>query len=151
MSAIDKKRDAILEGLYFYYKQYTASQEIYRFTGDKSDLQDEFVPVGLLSAWLAFSDYHHDIAFLNRTQLFDFLNHLEKEKLITSNETGNGKAYKIIPEGISLLEKRGFVGRYARQEREYRLKWATIIFSVVLSIIAIVISIYKKKCWDLEL
>ncbi len=137
MKKIDKYRDDILQGLLYYYNSYTYYNEIYRSTDDIRDIRDEFISVQLLNAWLQFSD-KGDSNLLDYTMLFDLLYHLEKEKLVISNNGEELIGFKITPEGIAHLEQTGYIGKNKRVEWEYRLKWFPIIISVIALIVSII-------------
>lgn len=140
MNRTDYKLDAILRCLDFYYSKYNDSHEMYRYTGDESDLLNQFISDDLISAWLDFSE--NETINITRSELTDLLKHLETEKLIISQNIDHKKTFKILPEGVSLIEKSGFVKANNRLQNEYKMKAVTIGISISAIIISLASFIY---------
>ena len=140
MNNTDHKLDAILRCLNFYYSKYNYSNEIYRFTGDKADLTNQFVSDDLISAWLDFTE--NETVNINRSELTDLLKHLETEKLVVSQIVDGNQTFKIFPEGISLIEKKGYVKEHSRLQSEYKMKKITIGISITAFLISLATFIY---------
>ena len=140
MNTTDYKLDAILRCLKFYYSKFTYSNDIYRHSGDERDRSIEFVPMSLISAWLDFAE--NEKIIFTFTELTDLLNNLENEKLIISENIEGERKFKILPNGISLIEKSGYVRKYKRAESAFIIGW----FALVISIIALAISGYNAFC-----
>ncbi|SRR5258706_9974050 len=146
MNSTDYKLDAILRCLNFYYSKFAYSTEVYRHTGDESDHTNEFVDAGLISAWLDFSE--NETINLNRAELTDLLNHLEIQKLIISDIISGERQFKILPEGISLIEKSGYVKKQNKLDREYKVKIKSFWISIaafILSFLTFIYTVFIKK------
>ena len=142
MTSTDYKLDAILNCLRYYYLEFSYSNEIFRHTGIAKDLSAEFVPAQLISAWFSFKNprpIHFTI-----TELNDLLLYLENAKLVTSKNINDQKAFKINQEGITLLEKEGFVRKNRRLSNEYLFKWLPLIISALALIVSIYVALFKK-------
>jgi hypothetical protein len=140
MNTTDYKLDAVLRCLHFYYKEFVYANEIYNHTGDKRDKEIEFVTVGLISAWLDFSETER--IDLTKAEILDLLTHLENDKLIISKFAENNKQFKINSSGIALLESNGYVRRNKRTNREYIMKRSAILISIISLLISLATLIY---------
>ncbi len=109
MHNTDHKLDAILRSLNFYYQKAIAYNQ--------DDVFEQFVSGSTVSAWLDFSE--NQKVNINKYEVFHLLIHLEKEELITSAIINGVENFKILPKGISLIEKTGYVKNQKKMDSEY--------------------------------
>ena len=140
MNTFNYKLDAILIALDSYYSQFINASDLYQCTGDASDLIDEFVGQKYISACLDFAET--GAVDIRNAELTDLLKYLETEKLIISKLERAELKYKILPEGIYLMEKRGYVKKHTRSENEYKMKKNSIRISIAAFIISLATFIY---------
>src|ERR1700722_18081520 len=112
MNNIDYKLDTLLRCLNYYYSNYISTNDIYLVSGDKTFLRSPFVSEATISAFLDFSD--EKVAFIQKTELSDLLERLKSENLITSKIIDNDVKFKILTDGIHLIEKGGYVNKQKR-------------------------------------